>query len=208
MCRCGGPGCPGPSLPLMEFAAPRSLVCSRLAGPSGSLLPPRLDVSVGPAVSHRLPSAAGFHPQLHPPTSFSPPSECCDPRPAHRLSRNLATTRKASERLPWGSVPHRDINRRRPTRRPEDPTPRAWFRPRRFARPRRLAPPHRLPPCGFHRLDHPQPCGPWMISGLAGLFHPAATSRVRPSGVCASRRSRTRFPWPLPSCRSKRPPAV
>lgn len=71
-----------------------------------------------PAVSHRLPSAAGLHPQLHPPASFSPPSECCDPRPAHRLSRNLATTKEADERLPWGSVPHRDISRRRP---PDDP---------------------------------------------------------------------------------------
>jgi len=36
---------------------------------------------------------------------------------------------------------------------------------------------------------------------FAGLFHPAATSRVRPSGICSSPRSRTGFRRPLPSCR-------
>jgi len=33
-------------------------------------------------------------------------------------------------------------------------------------------------------------------TNLAGLFHPAATSRVCPSGVCPSPRSRTGFPRP------------
>jgi len=51
---------------------------------------------------------------------------------------------------------------------------RTSFRPRRFSRPRRLAPP----------------------PAFAGLFHPAATSRVCPSGVCPSPRSRTGFPRP------------
>jgi hypothetical protein len=34
-------------------------------------------------------------------------------------------------------------------------------------------------------------------TSLAGLFHPAATSRVCPSGVCPSPRSRTGFPRPI-----------
>jgi len=57
---------------------------------------------------------------------------------------------------------------------PENPNPRVTFRPRRFSRPRRLAPP----------------------PAFAGLFHPAATSRVCPTGVCPSPRSRTGFPRP------------
>jgi len=54
------------------------------------------------------------------------------------------------------------------------PDPAVKFRPRRFSRPRRFAPP----------------------PAFAGLFHPAATSRVCPSGVCPSPRSRTGFPPP------------
>jgi hypothetical protein len=56
-----------------------------------------------------------------------------------------------------------------------NPDPAVTFRPRRFTRPRRLAPP----------------------PAFAGLFHPAATSRVCPSGVCPLRRSRTGFPRPI-----------
>jgi len=55
-----------------------------------------------------------------------------------------------------------------------NPDPAVTFRPRRFSRPRRFAPP----------------------PAFAGLFHPAATSRVCPSGVCPSLRSRTGFPRP------------
>jgi hypothetical protein len=55
-----------------------------------------------------------------------------------------------------------------------NPDPAVTFRPRRFSRPRRFAPP----------------------AAFAGLFHPAATSRVCPSGVCPSLRSRTGFPRP------------
>jgi hypothetical protein len=76
------------------------------------------------------------------------------------------------------------------------------------------------PPLGFHpssrhqpaaatyRAENPSPrygpssafLPPSTVSsatGLAGLFHPAAASRVRPPGVCPSRWSRTRFPAPL-----------
>src|SRR5437870_2651201 len=74
---------------------------------------------------------------------------------------------------PLGSPPS---SRRQPaasTIRPGFPS-RTLFRPRRFSRPRRFAPP----------------------PAFAGLFHPAATSRVCPTGVCPSPRSRTGFPRP------------
>jgi len=38
------------------------------------------------------------------------------------------------------------------------------------------------------------------VTDLAGLFHPAATSRVDPSGVCSLPRSRTGFPRPIALC--------
>jgi hypothetical protein len=55
------------------------------------------------------------------------------------------------------------------------PDPALKFPPRRFSRPRGFAPP----------------------PAFAGLFHPAATSRVCPPGVCPSPRSRTGFPRPI-----------
>jgi hypothetical protein len=55
------------------------------------------------------------------------------------------------------------------------PNPAVMFPPRRFSRPRGFAPP----------------------PAFAGLFHPAATSRVCPSGVCPSPRSRTGFRRPV-----------
>lgn len=55
-----------------------------------------------------------------------------------------------------------------------NPDPALKFPPRRFSRPRGFAPP----------------------PAFAGLFHPAATSRVCPPGVCPSPRSRTGFPRP------------
>ena len=58
---------------------------------------------------------------------------------------------------------------------PGNPDPGVMFPPRRFSRPRGLAPP----------------------PTFAGLFHPAATSRVCPPGVCPSPRSRTGFPRPI-----------
>ena len=68
-----------------------------------------------------------------------------------------------------------------------NPDPAVTFRPRRFPRPRRLAPP----------------------AAFAGLFHPAATSRVCPSGVCSSRGAVPGFPGPfMPSWRWAHPPAT
>jgi len=79
-------------------------------------------------------------------------------------------------RLPWSFFPHRDVRHRRPPLR------------------------------GFHLRGHvPSPAfrTPSTVcsaNAFAGLFHPAATSRVCPSGVCPSPRSRTGFHRPLPSC--------
>jgi hypothetical protein len=68
-----------------------------------------------------------------------------------------------------------------------NPNPSVTFRPRRFSRPRRLAPP----------------------PAFAGLFHPAATSRVCPSGVCPSRGAVPGFPGRfMPSWRWAHPPAT
>ena len=68
---------------------------------------------------------------------------------------------------------------------PGNPDPEVTFRPRRFSRPRRFAPP----------------------PAFAGLFHPAATSRVCPSGVCPSHGAVPGFPGRfMPSCRWTRPP--
>ena len=66
-----------------------------------------------------------------------------------------------------------------------NPDPTVMFRPRRFSRPRRFAPP----------------------PAFAGLFHPAATSRVCPTGDCPSPRSRTGFPPPSHALVSLNAPA-
>jgi len=77
--------------------------------------------SRNPTVSLRTPSAANLRLRLHPPASFSPPPEFCDKRPAPRVSKDLATFRSTGERLPWGSVPHRGVNQRRPPPARESP---------------------------------------------------------------------------------------
>jgi len=128
----------------------------------------------GPAAFLRPPSTAGLPRRFHPPASLTPPPEYYGLRPAARVSKSLATFQSTGQRLPWGSVPLRGINQRRPHDPPGSP-PGSSFRPRRFSRPRRLAPP----------------------PAFAGLFHPAATSRVCPPGVSPSSRSRTGFPRPF-----------
>ena len=68
-----------------------------------------------------------------------------------------------------------------------NPDPAVKFRPRRFSRPRRFTPP----------------------PAFAGLFHPAATSRVCPSGVYPSRGAVPGFPGRImPSCRWTPPPVT
>ena len=113
--------------------------------------------------------------RFHPPSSFPPPPESCGLRAALRARLNLATQPNGRRAPPMGSLsliaaPATGVHHSA-----GNPDPAVTFRPRRFSRPRRFAPP----------------------TAFAGLFHPAATSRVCPSGVCPSLRSRTGFPRPI-----------
>jgi len=97
-----------------------------------------------------------------------------DLQPASCPSNSLATTQE-QEAPSFGFVPHRDINQRRP---PSTP----GYLPTRA----------QVPSATFRASS--TVCS---ATSLAGLFHPAATSRVCPSGVCPSPRSRTGFPRPI-----------
>jgi len=113
--------------------------------------------------------------RFHPPSSFSPPSESCGLRAALRTWLNLAT-QPISRRAPsLGSSSLIATSAAGVHHSAGIPDPAVTFRPRRFSRPRRFPPP----------------------TAFAGLFHPAATSRVCPSGVCPSPRSRAGFPRPI-----------
>jgi hypothetical protein len=136
-----------------------------------------------PAVSVRPPSTADFHRRFHPPASFAPPSKCCSLRPALGTPLDLATSRKPKSASLGVRCPHRGVNQRRPH---TAGIPLPTFGPSSAFR---------------------TPSTVCSATGLAGLFHPAATSRVRPAGVCPSPRSRTGFHRPLPSCRWTKQPA-
>jgi hypothetical protein len=53
-----------------------------------------LGISTGSSGIVRSPSAANFRTRLHPPSSFPPPSESCDRRPALRTPDDLSTARR------------------------------------------------------------------------------------------------------------------
>ena len=75
------------------------------------------------------------------------------------ISQSPCPSACAPVRLPWGCVPHHDIN----TRSPQFagvPVP-TMFRPQRFARSRRLAPPHALRVCFAA-----QPCPGFLLQGV------------------------------------------
>jgi hypothetical protein len=112
--------------------------------------------------------------RFHPPSSFPPPSESCGLRAALPAWLNLATQPNGGRAPPMGSPSLIATSAGGVHHSAGNPDPAVTFRPRRFSRPRRFAPP----------------------PAFAGLFHPAATSRVCPSGVCPSPRSRTGFPRP------------
>jgi hypothetical protein len=109
---------------------------------------------------------------LHPSASFPPSPESFGLRPASR-----PCDRKAP---PMGSTSLIAASASGVHHSAGNPDPAVPFRPRRFSRPRRFAPPE----------------------AFAGLFHPAATSRVCPSGDCPSPRSRPGFP---PACHALLP---
>ena len=113
--------------------------------------------------------------RFHPPSSFPPPSEFYGLRAALRAWLNLAT-QPNSRRAPSLGFPSLIATSAAGVYHSAGiPDPAVTFRPRRFSRPRRFPPP----------------------TAFAGLFHPAATSRVCPSGVCPSPRSRAGFTRPF-----------
>jgi hypothetical protein len=129
---------------------------------------------------YRPPSPRRLRVEVHPPTSFTSPSEHDGSRPAPALHRRDLTTRADGrrKRLPWGSAPHRDVNRRRP-RSAQASRAHAAFRPRRFSRPRRFAPPPALRVC----------------------FTPLPRPGFALQGVVPRRGAVPGFPDRLPSCR-------
>jgi len=140
-----------------------------LRGPFG-LPRSRLDSRVstrpcGLSSDYRPPSLSK---RVHSPASFTSPSEferptTCPLATSHRPCDRL----EAKERLPWGFVPLRGIN---------------WQRPL-TTRVTQLRPD--APSVAFLA-----PSTVYSATSLAGLFHPATTSRVRSSGDCPS-------PWSL-----------
>jgi len=126
----------------------------------------------GPAVSLRPPSTASLHLRFHPPASLSPSPEYCGLRPAPCAPKNLAASRKpksASHGVPSLIATSASGVHSYPGNPAPSYVPSATFR------------------------TSSTVCS---ATDLAGLFHPAATSRVCPSGVCSSPRSRTGFPRP------------
>jgi hypothetical protein len=93
-----------------------------------------------------------------------------------RLSACLSSSTKSEDltpfkrRLPWVLSPLHDINQQRPLI------------------VQKSHPPHYVPPSAFLT-----PSTAYSATGLAGLFHPTAAFRVRPSGVYPSLRSRAGF---------------
>jgi len=113
--------------------------------------------------------------RFHPPSSFPPPSEFYGLRAALRAWLNLATQPNIRRAPPLGFPSLIATSAAGVHHSAGIPYPAVTFRPRRFSRPRRFPPP----------------------TAFAGLFHPAATSRVCPSGVCPSPRSRAGFTRPI-----------
>jgi hypothetical protein len=113
--------------------------------------------------------------RFHPPSSSAPPPESCGLRAAPRAWLNLATQPNGRRAPPLGSSSLIATSAAGVHHSAGIPDPAVTFRPRRFPRPRRFSPP----------------------AAFAGLFHPAATSRVCPSGVCPSPRSRAGFTRPI-----------
>jgi hypothetical protein len=95
--------------------------------------------------------------------------------------RTRLTAAVSVKLLPWGSVPLRDLHLRRPLD-PGFPVPES------------------VPSSAFRT-----PSTVCSATGLAGLFHPAAASRVRSSGVCSPGEAVPSRRRPVPSCRWRLP---
>ena len=150
-------------------------MCGRITGSLGFPAPASVSgFRPGPAVSLRPPSAPPFDGvsssrELSASSRVLRPARC----PSCLIEPHDSTDRPKSASLGVLSLIAASTGGVHHS--PGNPDPEVTFRPRRFPRPRRFAPP----------------------PAFAGLFHPAATSRVRPPGVCPSPRSRTGFPRPF-----------
>ena len=168
-----------------RFGAPRSLVCGRIAGVSGSPLPPRPRVFTRAHAASPSAVRPTFRWGFILPRASPPPSESCGLRAALRARLNLATQPDSEERLPWGPVPHRDIGNRRPPLRGES------------------QPRGHVPPSTF--LTSSTVCSASCLHGLVssrchvqglpfrGLFLTAEPYRVSPADSCPPGVGRTRL---------------
>jgi len=164
---------PRPSHTLLKVRCPAEFYRRPNRRNVGFPAPEDLDLSIGPLVSLRPPFTMDLHPWLHPPSSFSPPSEFQTNRslpPVFEQPCDCPKTRSAF----LGFLPSSRHQLVASTTYPGFPA-RAH-----------------VPSSAFRT-----PSTVCSATSLAGLFHPAATSRVCPSGVCPSPRSRTGFPRPI-----------
>ena len=168
------PGSPRPALPLMDLVLPGVLYADELRGHWVPRFRHGLGFSPWPSRSLFVCRPLHLSMKFHPPASFPPPAESCGLRAALRAWSNLATRPNSRRAPPMGSSSLIATSAGGVHHSAGNPDPAVKFRPRRFSRPRRFPPP----------------------PAFAGLFHPAATSRVCPSGDCPSPRSRTGFPRP------------
>lgn len=137
--------------PLMGLLSLQSFVSSRPARCLGSSHPWAFPFPVSASVFLRLPSPITFAMG----SSSHEPSLPCRVLPIR--ARSVAAVRR--RRLPWGSVPLRDINQRR----------HIWC----------AIPTSRTVPSSAFRT----PSTVYSATDLVGLFHPTATSRVHSPGV-------------------------
>jgi hypothetical protein len=140
--------------------------CDEVSVSSGSPIPPwRRRFRIAFAVFHPSPFSQ-FDPAVDPAVRFASPPEY-RARPARGPLRT-PLDEHSLERLPWGLRPHRDINQKRPL-----PVLRRGSRAFTQAR--------SVPSSAF--LTPSTACS---ASGLAGLFHPAATSGIPLQGFSLS----------------------
>ena len=166
---------PCPALPLVKVRCPSECCMRAERGGIGSPLPPgprhfgRVQRCRPSTVHRELAHAASSSLELSASFRVLQPTTC-SPFPGRPRDRP-----EARERLPWGSNSLIATSAGDVHWLPGVPTPRADG-----------------PPSTFRTSS--TVCS---ATCLAGLFHPAAASRVCPSGVCPSPRSRTGFRRPI-----------
>jgi len=122
--------------------------------------------------------------RVHPPASFASPPECYGPPPAlqSRTLGGLATACPRLKKRLLGVCALYATSVQRVHLPPGDPSPELWS-----------------------VLDVSHVLDGLLRATPCGSISPRSHVQGFPSGVCPSRRSRTRFPAPLPSCRLNEP---